>query len=288
MTGPAQSRSWARKVALAVPPIRRLVEDRDRLRRSLRRAEKRLADEERQIAELKRHVAELERAAPTGVRGERSTPLGYLFIVTYGRSGSTLLQGILNTIPGYLIRGENRGVLYRLHQFHSTLEVARAEFGRTESLTPEASWFGIDEYASATAMSRMRTLVLDSLLHPEPDTRVVGFKEIRWWQKDWAEYLAFVRELFPGARFVLNTRDHAAVARSQWWAKQPEEKVLNQLAEYETQLTAMAKLLGSDAYRVHYDDYVADPGVLAGLHDWLGEPFDRSAVEAVLQVRHSF
>jgi hypothetical protein len=42
----------------------------------------------------------------------------HLFIVTYGRSGSTLLQGILNSTPGVLIRGENRGISYKLHEFH--------------------------------------------------------------------------------------------------------------------------------------------------------------------------
>ena len=31
--------------------------------------------------------------------------------MTYGRSGSTLVQGLLNSIPGYLIRGENSAAL---------------------------------------------------------------------------------------------------------------------------------------------------------------------------------
>ena len=34
--------------------------------------------------------------------------LDYVFVMTYGRSGSTLLMGILNSIPGWLLRGENR------------------------------------------------------------------------------------------------------------------------------------------------------------------------------------
>ena len=38
----------------------------------------------------------------------RRDDFGYLFVVTYGRSGSTLLMGLLNSIPGYLIRGEWR------------------------------------------------------------------------------------------------------------------------------------------------------------------------------------
>jgi hypothetical protein len=279
------ARAVAGRAAVAIaPPLRRLLAERDELARSQRRLNRAAADHLRQIAELKSHIAALESAEPATDRA----PPGYLFIVSYGRSGSTLLQGVLNSIPGYLIRGENRGSMYRLHQFHSALENARAEFAQTASLTAADSWFGIDEYATATAISRMRALVLDALLRPGPDTRVVGFKEIRWWQRDWPAYLAFLRELFPGARFVLNTRDHAAVVKSQWWGKRPEHEVHAELATYEMQLTSMAERLGRNAYRVHYDDYIADPGTLAGLFEWLGEPLDRRAVDAVLKVRHSF
>ncbi len=274
---------------MRVPPLRRLIEEQARLRLAELQADRQLAGARRQIDELKAHIAELSTTAPVDADVANPRPsLGYLFIVTYGRSGSTLLQGMLNTIPGYLIRGENRAVTYRLYQFHSAVEAARDEFGRSRSLNPQDSWFGIDEYASAAALARLRALILDALLRPTADTKVVGFKEIRWWQKDWAAYLDFLRALFPGARFVINTRDHAAVARSQWWGKWPEEDVLAELAGYETQLTSMAERLGPAAYRVHYDDYVNDPAALTGLFDWLGEPLDRATIDGVLQVRHSF
>jgi hypothetical protein len=179
-------------------------------------------------------------------------------------------------------------VLYRLYQFHQALEAARDEFGRTESLTPRDSWYGIDEYSSSAAITRMRSLMLDTLLKPQPDTRVVGFKEIRWFYADWSKYLAFVREVFPGARFVINTRDHEGVANSRWWGNHPKEDVLRKLAGYEKQLDAMAEKLGDAAFRVHYDDYVADPQALAGMYAWLGEEFDVAAVTETLAIKHSF
>ncbi len=37
-----------------------------------------------------------------------------VFILTYPRSGSKLLQGIINTIPGYCLRGENYSMLFYL------------------------------------------------------------------------------------------------------------------------------------------------------------------------------
>lgn len=283
-------RALARRAALSVPPVRRLVEERDELRRAQGRAEKRLANAHRQVADLKRHVAELEAATPVSTADGALTdqPLNYLFVVAYGRSGSTLVQGLLDTIPGYLIRGENRGALYRLYQYHWALEKARNDYGRTDSLTSRDSWYGIDEYSGSAAIARMRSLLLETLLKPEPDTRVTGFKEIRWFYEDWAKYVTFLRELFPGARFVINTRDHDAVANSQWWGKRPKQEVLTLLSGYEEQLDAMAEKLGDAAYRIRYDDYVADPANLAGLYEWLGEPFDLDAVRQTMAIKHSF
>ena len=44
--------------------------------------------------------------------------LDHVFVMTYGRSGSTLLMGILNSIPGWLLRGENRHAMRHLYDFH--------------------------------------------------------------------------------------------------------------------------------------------------------------------------
>ena len=292
MPQPARSgRALARRAALAIGPIRRVIEERDQLLRDRKRAAKQLANADRRIAELKSHVAQLSAATPVAVASSDTTtaqPLSYLFIVAYGRSGSTLLQGVLNTIPGYLIRGENRGVLYRLYQYHEALTTARNEFGRADPLTPRDSWYGIDEYSASLAVARLRSVMLETLLKPAADTRVVGFKEIRWFYDDWESYLDFVQEMFPGARFVINTRDHQAVAHSQWWGRRPKSEVLGLLAGYEKQLDQMAEKLGDAVYRVRYDDYVADADSLRGLFEWLGEPFDAAAVAATMAVKHSF
>ena len=43
----------------------------------------------------------------------------HVLIITYGRSGSTLLQGLLNSIDGCIVRGENYDAckgLFRTYQ----------------------------------------------------------------------------------------------------------------------------------------------------------------------------
>jgi hypothetical protein len=221
------------------------------------------------------------------IGARRGEQLGYLFIMTYGRSGSTLVQGILNSIPGYLIRGENRDALHHLFAYHQTLvkEAARVTREDGSRLPVTHPFYGMDDFSAEASLDRIRRLATDTVLRPEPGTRVTGFKEIRWYQKDLPEYVDFLRAVFPGARFIVNTRDHEAVLASKFWRNKPRD---GRLERNEESILEVAGGLGDDAFRVHFDDYVADPGSLAGLFEWLGEPFDEAAVRDVMTVKHSY
>lgn len=236
---------------------------------------------DRLLAENRRLQAALAAAATPAPDG-----LEYLFLVTYGRSGSTLLMGLLNTLPGYCIRGENQGVLYDLFQYHSKAVEAREKHRQDTPLTTRSPWYGIDAYPDDLAAARLRQLVVDTLLRPEPGTRVTGFKEIRWWMPKPVEFLDFLESVFPAARFLLNTRNLDDVATSGWFREQPDARA--KLEQVEQRLRDTVGRRRDRGYHVHYDDYVADPAVLRGMYEWLGEPFDPEQVAQVFSVEHSF
>jgi len=215
----------------------------------------------------------------------RRDELGYLFVVTYGRSGSTLLMGLLNSIPGYLIRGENWDALHHLYHFHRTLLEGSRKWDPARLRQRTHPFFGAGDFPARRSLEDIRALVLDTVLRPRDDTQVTGFKEIRWYHDDVEEYAAWLCQVFPGARFVVNTRNHEEVVRSGWWAKRPEHA--EALPSIEARILALAEGLGDAAYRVHYNDYVADPSALRGLFEWLDEPYVEGAVRQVLQTRHS-
>ena len=209
----------------------------------------------------------------------------HVFVMTYGRSGSTLLMGILNSIPGWLLRGENRHAMRHLYDFHRSGLAERARVDAERASEPTHPWFGIQSFPEEASLQHIRALAEATLLRPEPDTRVTGFKEIRWYDADLPEYVDFLRQVFPGARFVVNTRRLEDVAASNYWTHKVDP--LAQVTAIEEKILGTVAGLGDAAHRVHYDDYVADPGVLRGLFEWLGEDFDEQRVRDVMSTPHS-
>lgn len=272
--------------AMPAPPQRtldELVEDQPEARESLQSLRGRLAGLESQVSELRGELAVAGAGAPAPPSG--GSDLRYLFVVTYGRSGSTLLQGVLNSIPGYLIRGENRDALGLLYRYHHTLTEDKERFSRRVRLTPVNAWYGIDGYPEDVAIERTRSLVVDALLRPRPDTRVVGFKEIRWRQADLDTFLEWMDAVFPGMRVIVNSRDHDEVLSSGWWAT--SENGPAALANQQARIDAIGEHFGERAYRLHYDDWVHGGDRLDGLFEWLGEPVDHDRVAEVLARRHA-
>jgi len=287
---PGLPRRVGRSAASLLPPIRRLLAQRDQLAAAL--AESR--SHEQSLREINDRLrSRLSQKGDRGTRrrrqgvplGPSGQPLQFLFVITYGRSGSTLLQGILNSIPGYLIRGENGGVMYYMYQGHSTASRLQRKHGR-RMMTPRNAMFGIGEYPKAVGVRELRHYALSTLLRPEKDTRVVGFKEIRWHQEDALKFVRFMRTAFPGARIVVNTRNLDEVSRSKWWGERDDS--LEYLQDIEAKMLNLMEDLGDSAYRVHYNDYIAAPEKLRGLFDWLGEDFDLDRINSVLAERHSF
>lgn len=264
-------RTLAGRIARRTPAVARVLRQRDELAA--------------RVQQLEGRVAELTRPA--------RDDLGFVFIVTYGRSGSTLLQGLLDSTPGWLVRGENAGSVYHLFTHYRLITERPQSTPKPRPSDPTSPWFGLDGYPRDRAVREMRALVLDTILRPAPDTRVTGFKEIRWQSADLLDYLRFLQELFPGARFIHNTRDHAKVVAS-WqkkgggWAGKDDAAQLVEVDRIETLQRAALAELGDAAYQVHFDDYVADVGRLRGLFDWLGEEYDEQRLRTVLEKQHSY
>jgi hypothetical protein len=210
----------------------------------------------------------------------------YVFVVSYGRSGSTLLMGLLNSIPGYRIRGENYNTLYRLYQADAAISQAYEKFSGADNLAPQSSWYGTPLIRPAVYRAELIDNFVSNILRPESGDRVLGFKEIRYMQAhmtDLAEYLSFLRGAFPKSKIIFNHRDPAAVARSAWWAKVENAEQRIKAAD-DRFLTFAAD---DRHHHFNYDDIDDSLDNVRELFRFLGEPFDEKAVRGVLNKPYS-
>jgi len=226
---------------------------------------------------------------------------GFVFIVTYGRSGSTLLQNMLNAIPGYLVRGENDNILYHLAKVWMTVRDNSAFANRRKELgkdlpdkpvgtlsppygTPADPYFGAERVDAGVLGKRLATVFTNQVLKPEPDTRVTGFKEIRFHLTgdDMERYLDFMRFFFPRSRLIFNTRNLADVKNSGWWAQYSQDDFMAEVGEADRRFRSYAQKHPRRSMLMHYDEYKNDPEAFRPLFDFLGETYDRQRVEAVM------
>ena len=219
-----------------------------------------------------------------------SDTLKYLFIVTFGRTGSTALQLALNAIPGLVIRGENHNVLIK-----ALAAVEAAERSRREHKTPlsaEKPWFGAAEMDVEGFGAGMVDIVTRHVLRPESDTRVIGFKEIRYTapampRKELMRVTGRMLSLFPGARIIFLTRNPEQVARSSWWKDQETEDVIRKLNRTIANFEVAHDEYGDRSFLLDHADYAEDPAGLLPLLSWLGEDAHADAVMAALGTKLS-
>ena len=159
----------------------------------------------------------------------------YLFVVTFGRSGSTLVQGLLNSLPATLVRGENGFFVHDLYRASASAEAFGRAHAKHGSKQVTSAFYGVRRLRREPFVAATRQIAHDVLLGQHGADRVkrLGFKEVLWHRIAPAEtedFFGWFEEVFPGARYVLNTRDVAAASTSGFWQRQQQEEALASIA----------------------------------------------------------
>ena len=221
-----------------------------------------------------------------------------IFLLGSGRSGTTLLQKILNSADDVMIWGEHGGFLKKIAgaYFHQTenLKVNRKIFERNPVASDPnldhhrlkltdfnycwMNWYGRQEVVTNFAA------LIESFFHPPGmEKRYWGFKEIRYGGND--RVIELLAELFPNARFVFIARNPVDVIASQsalgWGRRTALGGGWKHLAEgWATQNRALLEFQRRNEERSHFVSFEEliskDAAAVEDLFDWLGfETSDR-------------
>ncbi|MDK3074543.1 sulfotransferase [Sedimentitalea sp. JM2-8] len=211
---------------------------------------------------------------------------GTLFIVTYGRSGSTLLQSLLQTIPGAHIAGENHNTLEGLFRAGQSARQTLRDWGQQEQ-PANHPWHNADRIDPGRFEKALAKAFVQNVLKPPQNARWIGFKEIRTGavNDEFAAFLNFHRRNFPNPFFVFNSRNAEDVANSSWWKDEPRADVLHMIRKLDDRYADFAAKNPNCSHHVFHEETVKNPISLRPLFDKLGEPLDLPAVAQVMERR---
>lgn len=148
-----------------------------------------------------------------------------ILICATGRSGSTTLQRILNTIPNSNICGENFGAINSLLEFykrikHSTLDyipghMRPASYADIIKQNIKPSWYNSYKFSQIVQLIQMTII---NMFKNSTDTNVWGFKEIRYDSGN-IKYMKEFKELFPQTKVIIHIRENLGAQSQSGWFK---------------------------------------------------------------------
>ena len=197
-----------------------------------------------------------------------------IFLFCQPRSGSTLVQRVLNSLDNVIIYGEHLGVLKGIASSYRSFS------------GPDATLFCSDNpdrgAVAKTALEQLRTSekfpatccgfsidhvreahrdYVRNLVHCIPDVKGYrwGFKEIRYCEKEGDSVFEMLYELFPEATFVFNVRNPADyVASNEGMGSWPGPRE-NKLKVWRTQVACFARysrFFPQNTIMLRYEDFV--------------------------------
>lgn len=213
-----------------------------------------------------------------------------ILIITYGRSGSTLLQGILNTIDGVLVRGENDNIFYNLFLFYEKITVASKKYG--SAIFPNQPWYGIGLFEKSLLLSHIRDMVRDIILGDKrscTDITCYGFKEIRYNEivNNLFPYLDFLNKIFQNAVFIFNTRNIDDVLKSNLWKSCDQETARKELILLESLFDEYCQV-HPNCFQMTYEEILAKGSRLEEMFQFLGAEYRAADIDIVLSTPHSY
>jgi hypothetical protein len=167
--------------------------------------------------------------------------------------------------------------------------IASKILARGEAAAMTHPFYGADSYDPELFISSSREIV-HAQLRPPADTRVCGFKEIRWLDSSLAHrnlwhYLMFVERVLQDCRFILLTRDLDQISASGWWRSHDPDEVKASIASF----YVLMRNAPVDVFEIDYSDFAGrEEHALNKLFSFLGERYDPQAAKTVFDIRHSY
>jgi len=212
-----------------------------------------------------------------------------VLICATGRSGSTSIQRILNTIPNSNICGENAGAINSLLDFYRKLKYSSTNyipghFNPTSyedivSKNVKPAWYNSYNY---NQMVQLIKITIVNMFKKNDSNDLWGFKEIRY-DAGKIYYIKDFKELFPQTKVIVQIRENILAQSNSGWHKN-DKNAIPFLKKTTTQLIEFAKQNNDWCYLTSFER-MFNRNNLRNMFNFIGcgEKFDLVKVDEVLK-----
>lgn len=154
-----------------------------------------------------------------------------VLICATGRSGSTTLQRLINTIPDSNICGENFAAVNSLLEFYIRIKETTVNYvpGHFQPFTYDylikknikPAWY--NSYNFQNVVKMIKTMIINMFKDSET-TNLWGFKEIRY-DSGRINYIKEFKELFPQTKVIIHIRENIENQSKSGWYKDDKDAV---------------------------------------------------------------
>lgn len=148
-----------------------------------------------------------------------------VLICATGRSGSTTLQRLINTIPNSNICGENYGAVNSLLEFYRRIKTTTidyvpghkkpAKYDDIINKNVKPAWYNSYNYDNIVNMIK---IMIINLFKNSEQNNLWGFKEIRYDSGN-INYIKDFKELFPQTKVIIQVRENLNIQSNSGWFK---------------------------------------------------------------------
>ena len=211
-----------------------------------------------------------------------------VLICATGRSGSTTMQRIINTISNSNICGENFGAVNSLLEFYKRIKTTTYDYVPGH-LTPTSyeeivvtnikpAWYNSYDFKQITLMIKM---LIVELFKKDRSTKLWGFKEIRYDNGD-MKYITEFKELFPQTKIIIQIRENIIEQSNSGWHKD-DDTAIDTITNMTSELTTFCNENKSYCYLTSFEK-MFDKENMKKIFTFIGceQEYDETKIDEIL------
>ena len=207
----------------------------------------------------------------------------FLIIIATGRSASTTLTYMMDSLPGVRMSGENNDTLGALRSMIDNIQKDPHFLRQQRNPLNKGAWghYRVPDGAFACVAQKMVETITpplldqnDEFIKDDSDT-IVGFKTIRFLKergnaKSDKEIVDYVKESFPCARILVNIRSDEEEQRASYSKIHAFRKDGVSISRMNNRLIRVANMFGNQAMLLDSSEWTKNITSLNKVVTWLG------------------